>query len=103
MNLIKDKRGNYMARLTRALKNNEFYVEEDKVIHGVDGYTGDAINKLAVFENIYDDLISNQNEISKELEKLRNEDKTRTAKFRDLMARRLTNSYTISLFKAYEL
>lgn len=71
---------NCITRLTRALDSKNFYVVDDtKVQHDVNGYSGDAISKLAKFENIYDDLISKQSEISKELEKLRLEDKTHYA------------------------
>jgi len=93
-----------MTRLTRALNNNEFYiVDDDKVSHDVDGYSGEAINKLAKFENIYDDLVANQLEISKELERLRNEGKTHSIKFRELFAKKLTNSNVIIVFKTYGL
>ena len=93
-----------MVRLTRALDNNEFYiVDDDKVNHDVNGYSGDAINKLANFENIYDDLVASQSEISKELEILRNEGKTHSCKFKELMVKKLTNNNIIILFKTYGL
>ena len=93
-----------MTRLTRALDNNEFYiVDDDKVKHDVNGYSGDAINKLAKFENIYDDLVANQSEMSKELERLRNEGKTHSFKFKELMAKKFTNNNNIILFKTYGL
>lgn len=93
-----------MYRLTRNLDSNSFYfVNDTKVQHVVNGYTGDAVNKLAKFENIYDDLISKQSEISKELEKLRFDGKTHTVKFKQLLTNKLTNSNILSLFRAYEL
>ena len=80
-----------MNRLTRALDSNNFYVVDDtKVQHDVNRFSGDAISKLAKFENVYDDLISKQSEISKELEKLRFEDKTHSVKFKQLLANKLT-------------
>lgn len=49
-----------MERLTRSSSNNEFYiVDDDKVSHDANGYSGAAIEKLAKFENIYDDLVAN--------------------------------------------
>lgn len=49
-----------MERLTRSSSNNEFYiVDDEKVNHGANGYSGAAIEKLAKFENIYDDLVAN--------------------------------------------
>jgi len=93
-----------MARLTRVLDNNEFYiVDDDNVNHDANGYFGDAINKLANFENIYDDLVANQIKISKELAILRNEGKTHSCKFKELMVKKLTNNNIIILFKTYGL
>lgn len=93
-----------MVRLTRSLDNNKFYiVDDDKVNHDVNGYSGDAINKLAKFENIYDDLVVNQSEIANEMERLRNEGKTHTFKFKELMVKKITNNNTITLFKTYGL
>jgi len=93
-----------MARLTRALDNSESYiVDDDKVIQDGSGYSGEAINKLAKFENMCDDLAANQNEISKKLEALRDEGKTNLYKFKELMAQKLTNSNMLILLKTYGL
>jgi len=98
------KRVIYLNRLTRALDSNNLYVVDDtKVQHDANGYSGDAIIKLAKFENIYDDLISKQSEISKELEKLRLEGKTHSVKFKQLLANKITNNNIIILFGTYGL
>ncbi len=92
-----------MTRLTRAFDKKIYIVDDDKVSHNLNGYSGDAVNKLALFENMYDDLIASQSEISKELEKLRNEDKTHSVKFKELMARKLTNTNFLIFLKTYGL
>ena len=93
-----------MNRLTRALDGKNLYITDDtKVQHDVNGFSGEAISKLAKFENIYDDLISKQGEISKELGKLRLEDKTHTVKFKQLLANKMTNANIIILFETYGL
>ena len=98
------KRGNYMERLTRMLGNNDFYMVDDSTLnHDVDGYTGEAISRLAKFENIYEDLIASQSQIPKELEKLRDEGKTKSVRFRELMVKKMTNANIINLFKTYGL
>jgi hypothetical protein len=95
---------NYLSRLTRALDSNNFYVVDDtKVQHDANGYSGDAISKLAKFENIYDDLISKQSEISKELEKLRLEGKTHSVKFKQLLVNKIANNNIAILFTTYKL
>jgi len=93
-----------MARLTRALNNKEYYiVDYEKVRHDVSGYSGEAVNKLAKFENFFDDLSAEQSKISEELEKLRGQGKTRSYKFKELMAKKLTNSNVLNLLKTYGL
>lgn len=93
-----------MDRLTKSLDNNNFYVvEESKINQEENGYSGEAIIKLAKFENFYDDLISKQTEISKELEKLKSEDKTHSVKFKQLLANKLNNNSILILFKSYGL
>ena len=85
-----------MDRLTRSIDGGDSYVVDDDRIDS-------AINKLAIFENICDNLISRQIEIPKELEKLRSEDKTHTVKFKQLFAEKLTDNYIIRLFESYGL
>lgn len=93
-----------MVRLTRALDSNKLYVVDDtKVQHDENGYSGDAVSKLAKFENFYDDLISKQSEISKELEKLRLEGKTHSVKFKQLLVNKITNNDIMLLFETYGL
>ncbi len=93
-----------MARLTRMQDNNDSYIVDQAVIdNDVNGYTGEVITKLAKFENIYEDLLASQSQIPKELEKLRNEGKTKSVRFRELMVQKLMNGNIINLFKTYGL
>ena len=97
------KGGIYMNRLTRASGSNNFYVDDTKVQHDENGYFGDAVSKLAKFENIYEDLISKQIELSRELDKLKVEGKTHCVKFKQLLANKLTNNNIIILFETYRV
>jgi hypothetical protein len=92
-----------MDRFTKVLNNNFYVVDDTKAQHDKNGYSGDAINRLAKFENIYYDFILKQNEITKELEKLRIEGKTHTVKFKQLLANKLTNSNILMVFEDYGL
>jgi len=93
-----------MERLTKVLGNNDHYLVDDLAIkHDVNGYTGEAIAKLAKFENIHADLIASQSQIPEELEKLRNEGKTKSVRFKELMVKKMTNATMINLFKTYGL
>jgi hypothetical protein len=92
-----------MNRITKVMDNTFYVVDDTKLQHDKNGYFGDAISKLAKFENIYDDLLSKQIEISKELEELRVEGKTHTVKFKQLLSNKLTNNNILILFGAYGL
>lgn len=93
-----------MERLTKALESNGLFIVEDSQLQpDANGYSGEAINKLAKFENFYDDLIFKQSEISMELEKLRFEGKTNSVKFKQLLTNKMTNHAILILLKAYGL
>lgn len=88
-----------MARLTKFLDNGSYSVDNDKISQNENGFSGEAINKLAKIENICERLPIEQIELSKELEKLRNEDKKNSYKFRELMGKKLVNTEIITLLK----
>jgi len=93
-----------MARLTRMQDNEDFYIVDHLLLNNVvGGYTGEAITRLAKFENIYEDLLASQSQIPKELEKLRNEGKTKSVRFKELMVQKLMNGNIINLIKSYGL
>ena len=76
----------------------------EKTAHG--GYSvplgreQEAIQRLAVFENIHQQLADQQGEISAQLEQLRLEGKKNSVKFRELMGKKLANSIVLSTFQA---
>jgi len=85
-------------RLTKLSESKEFYVTaniEGKL--GDEGYFGDAVEKLAKFENLHDYLVERQICIPKELEALRNEGKSKTVKFKELLAQKLINETLLDL------
>jgi hypothetical protein len=90
-----------MTRLTRVLDNGIYVVDDAKVRHDADGYSGEAITRLAGLENMYEELVSKQEEISKELERLRSEDKMHSVKFKQLLANKLLNNNILILLKTY--
>lgn len=93
-----------MERITRMQGDNDLYIVDELTLNNdVNGYTGEAITRLARFENIYEDLIASQSQIPKELEKLRKEGKTKSVRFKELMVMKMTNANIINLFKKYGL
>jgi len=93
-----------MERLTKASGKKRYYIADELSLNQeVKGYTGPAVNKLAAFENLYEDLLQKQEEIPLELERLRSENKTKTVRFRELMVEKMMNDTVLNLFKRYGL
>jgi hypothetical protein len=76
-------------------ENSKYIIDNEKY--------EDAINKLAEFENIIDELLLKQEEISKELDILRKAEQSKSYKFRDLLGHKLINSSLITIFKSHNL
>ena len=57
------------------------------------------MDRLERFEKALDDIINNYKELGEELEKLRNDGKNKTTKFRE----KLVYSMIITIFKRYDL
>ncbi|NLW92389.1 MAG: hypothetical protein GXY34_12425 [Syntrophomonadaceae bacterium] len=89
-----------MERITRLIEGR-YYVNDAAIDHHSQGYLGEAINRLAVFENIVEELMTSQKQISEDLEKLRGQGKEKSVRFKELMVKKLTNINTLILFKSY--
>lgn len=89
-----------MNRQTRKI-HDKYYVANEKINQCGEGYTGDAIEALAKFESYYEDLVLKQEEIIKEMDKLKAENKTHTVKFKQLLANKLNNSSNLLILKQF--
>ena len=90
-----------MERLTRKLDNNVYVVDDARIKHDENGYSGDAIYKLARLEDMYDKLISREKEITEEMEALRIDGRMHTDRYRHLEGVKITNNTMKMLFDAY--
>ena len=63
----------------------------------------DKMDKLERFEKALADVLSEYDKLGKELENLRNDGKSKTTKFRELLGKKLVYSMIITIFKRYEL
>lgn len=61
------------------------------------------MDKLERFEKALADILAEYDRLGKELEALRNEGKTKTTKFRELLGKKLVYSMIITIFKRYDL
>lgn len=91
-----------MKRMTKS-ENGMFYVKKDHVREIEAGYAGDAIERLAVFEDVYLRLVEQQDEYEAELEKLRAGGKEKSVRFRELLGNKMMNGNTLKLFEIYGL
>jgi hypothetical protein len=92
-----------MERLTKGTSEKECWVEAQQVAPCDQGVTGPAIARLYLFEEIYEKTLEEQEQISAQLEQLRLAGKERSARFRELMGKKLTNSAMLSVFRVYGL
>lgn len=93
-----------MARLTRPRADGATYVvDDDQIRHDVDGYSGAAIERLARFENAQADLLAHQDQIVRELDRLRDEGKQKSVRFRELLGQKMINRTLIALLERYDL
>ena len=61
------------------------------------------MDRLENFEKALKDIIDSYDELGQELEKLRNDNKMKTTKFRELLGKKLVYSMIITIFKRYNL
>ena len=61
------------------------------------------MERLENFERALKDIINEYDTLGKELEKLRNEGKNKTTKFREMLGKKLVYSMIINIFKRYDL
>ena len=61
------------------------------------------MDKLERFEKALQDILNEYDKLGEELEKLRNEGKNKTTKFRELLGKKLVYSMIIMIFKRYDL
>lgn len=61
------------------------------------------MDRLERFEKALKDILEEYDKLGQELEKLRNEGRSKTTKFRELLGKKLVYSMIITIFKRYDL
>ena len=61
------------------------------------------MERLEKFEKALQEILSEYDNLGKELEKLRNDGKTKSTKFRELLGKKLVYNMIITIFKRYDL
>jgi len=91
-----------MERWSKQLPDGRYYVPGAPETLP-QGYGGAAVERLAAFENVYAGLLAAQQQIAAELQELRAADKTKSARFKGLLAYKLTNQNLLDLFASQGL
>ncbi len=78
-------------------KGDSYYAHS--IIADENGFSGEAIDKLAGFETMCCDLQQSLVTISAQLETLRAAGKEKTVKFRELLGQKMTESYMLTIIK----
>ena len=86
-----------MERLTQRDGQGRYSLPE-----GV-GDLQDVIDRLGRFEDFWDKLSADQAEIIRQMEALRQQEKTKTVQFRELMGKKMMNSSLFARFRFYGL
>jgi len=75
-----------MQRITQIMDGNSAYFADNSNVTAVaGGYAGEAVLKLAKVENLCEELLAQQTRIAAELGNLRDQGKTHSVLFRELM------------------
>lgn len=92
-----------MERFTKPSADGQgaHLIEPDRLSPAENGYAGAAAERLARLESLYEQLEVHQATLSRELETLRLAGKTRTTKFHQLMAKKLTDKNVIILLDTW--
>ena len=92
-----------MKRLTHREEQSAYRVETTTLFINENKYFGEAIDKLAKFENFYEDLESQLTVITAEMDKLREEDKSHSPRFKELFVKKMINNNILTMLKYYGL
>ncbi len=92
-----------MPRLTAPLPDGSYTVAPAAVTQTPAGCTGQAIARLAAFENAFEALLASQQQAAAELDSLRGQGKAKTVKFRELLAKKIIQGNLIALFELHGL
>jgi hypothetical protein len=87
-----------VERISKTNDGMSYFVDSSMIIDKPCGFSGRAVEKLAVYENLQLALIKNQSEISQKLVILKNKGLKNSVRYKELMGKKLMNSYALSLF-----
>ena len=88
-----------MERITHRI-NTCAKAPQDSVEMADGAVQGTAIERLAQYEDLCEELLAKQSKIAQQMEELRMQGREKSVKFRELFAQKLTNASFLSLLQA---
>ena len=88
-----------MKRYTTRQEDGQFSLPLEELVLENGQAKGEAIERLGAFENFYEQLLIQQSELAAQLEELRKQNKTKTAKFREALGKKLVGSQILTLLQ----
>lgn len=92
-----------MDRYTKVDEKGNYTVASENISFDITGCSGKAVDKLGKFEDFYDDMKADMESIPKELDQMRASGKEKSYRYKELMGKKLSVSYILSLLKDYWL
>jgi hypothetical protein len=92
-----------MKRITMLTDSKSYYIPDTDIEIEKTRYIGSAIDRLAKFEDFYFDLEKDIKLIAEEMDKLRDDDKTHSPRFKELFVKKMINSNILMMLKYYGL
>ncbi len=90
-----------MDRLTELIEGTDIYLSKHIDGKQKGGYSGEAIDRLAKFENLLGEMLHQKEELPKELANLRNEGKEKSYSFKEIFAKKLTIEAFLTIMKDF--
>lgn len=91
-----------MKRITK-LSGNIYIIDKVTISENSEYYYGEAIDKLAKYEILHEELRNKQLKIIKEMDDLKKQGKNKTVHFKQLLTEKITNNNILSIFEVYGL
>ncbi len=92
-----------LERLTRRTENGAYLTDPADITAAPEGVSGRAVERLAAYEELQETLHSEQEQITRRLEEMKQAGQTKTVRFRELMVKKMNNAFALDLFRWHGL
>lgn len=90
-----------MERLTTQQIDGSYQAPTSSVQAAGSAWQGEAIHRLAQFENYFEALRAQQADLAQKLERLRSEGKKSSVQFREMLGNKVMGSQALAMLKVY--